>query len=384
LARELKLPPSTVEPLLTDLRRDARAELAAPEKSDLLAGYGERISAAVVAAYFNHRGLAAVAVDARDFVVTDDNFTSARYRESPTFEKARATLGPLLARGELPVVTGFVGRDARGRTTTLGRGGSDLTATLLGAALGAAVVEIWTDADGIMTADPRLLPEAEPLARLSYEEAVELSNFGARVVFNRSLVPAIRAGFPVHVRNTFAPTAPGTVISERGAATNFALTSKSGITVITVSNPEMVQAVGYLAQLFRIFQEFELSVDVVAVSEASVSMTVSALEAERERRLLAALRPLGRADVKRGRSIVTAVSEYLDNEQAVFPYLFRVLTERGIDVEMISYGNREINLTLVVEEAREKEAVRLLHAVFQERYQEVRPCRNPTDCSSTA
>jgi aspartate kinase len=384
LAAELSLPPSTVEPLAADLRRDVRADLAAPEKSDLLASYGERISAAVVAAYFVRRGLPAVAVDARDFVVTDDNFNNARYLEHPTVERSRAALGPLLARGELPVVTGFIGRDARGRTTTLGRGGSDLTATLLGAALGADVVEIWTDADGIMTADPRVIPEAEPLLRVSYEEAVELSNSGARVVFNKSLLPAMQAGLPVHVRNTFAPASPGTVIGERGAETNFALTSKSGVSVITVSNPEMIQAVGYLARLFHIFLEFNLSVDAVAVSEASVSMTVSDLSVETERRLRAELDLLGEAEVKRGRSIVTTISKYLDTEQAVFPHLFRVLTERGVDVEMISYGNREINLTIVVEEAREREALRLLHETFQERYKEVRSCRHPSDCSSTA
>jgi aspartate kinase len=368
LARELGLDADVVDAFADELRRDIQRPLPRDQKADLVASYGERVSAALVAGFFNSVGLRAAAVDARDVVVTDGNFANARCDAAATAERAKEVLLPRLAAGELPVVTGFIGADRRGRTTTLGRGGSDLTATLLGACLAADAVEIWTDADGVMSADPRVVPEAKLIARLSYDEAVELSNFGARVVFNKSLPPAIRAGLPVHVRNTFNPSSPGTVIAADKAAANFAVTTKSNVRVATVATPEMIGAVGFLARLFGIFESFDLSVDVVSVSEASVSVTFNNFDDEREAELLSALRGMGDADVKRNRSIVAVISKYLDDEQAIFPKIFAVLVEHGVDVEMISYGNREINLTLIVDGARERETLQFIHELFEENF----------------
>jgi aspartate kinase len=368
LARALGLGAGIVDPFAGELRRAVRKPLPRAPKADLVASYGERVSASLVAAFLNKVGLPAAAVDARGVVVTDGNFGSARPDEAATAERAQRLLEPLLAAGEIPVVTGFIGADRRGGTTTLGRGGSDLTATLLGACLGADEVEIWTDADGIMSADPRVIPEAKLVNRLSYDEAVELSNFGAKVVFNKSLPPAIRAGLPVRVRNTFNPSSPGTVIAAAKDAANFAVTTKSNVRVATVATPEMVGAVGFLARLFEIFESFDLSVDVVAVSEASVSVTFNNFDDAREPELMAALRRLGEAEVKRHRSIVAVISKYLDDEQAIFPKIFGALAERGVDIEMISYGNREINLTLIVDESREKETLSLIHELFEENF----------------
>lgn len=368
LARELGLGADGVDALADELRRDIQKALPRDQKADLVASYGERVSALLVAGFLKKVGLPAVAVDARVVVVTDGNFANARCDAAATAERVKEVLLPHLDAGELPVVTGFIGADRRGRATTLGRGGSDLTATLLGACLAADVVEIWTDADGVMSADPRVVPEAKLIARLSYDEAVELSNFGAKIVFNKSLPPAIRAGLPVHVRNTFNPSSPGTVIGADKAASNFAVTTKSDVRVATVATPEMIGAVGFLARLFGIFESFDLSVDVVSVSEASVSVTFNNFDDEREAELLSALRGLGDADVKRNRSIVAVISKYLDDEQAIFPKIFGALAERGVDVEMISYGNREINLTLIVDGARERETLQFIHELFEDNF----------------
>jgi aspartate kinase len=368
LARELGLGADGVDALADELRRDIQKALPRDQKADLVASYGERVSALLVAGFLKKVGLPAVAVDARVVVVTDGNFANARCDAAATAERAKEVLLPHLDAGELPVVTGFIGADRRGRATTLGRGGSDLTATLLGACLAADVVEIWTDADGVMSADPRVVPEAKLIARLSYDEAVELSNFGAKIVFNKSLPPAIRAGLPVHVRNTFNPSSPGTVIGADKAASNFAVTTKSDVRVATVATPEMIGAVGFLARLFGIFESFDLSVDVVSVSEASVSVTFNNFDDEREAELMSALRGLGDADVKRNRSIVAVRSKYLDDEQAIFPKIFGALAERGVDVEMISYGNREINLTLIVDGARERETLQFIHELFEDNF----------------
>jgi len=368
LARELELDAGVVADLLAGLRRDLSRELAPAEKAALVSSYGERLAAVLLAAYFTRRRMNAVAVDARDFVITDGTFPAARYDEAATCPKVKAAFADFFRTNTLPVVTGYIGRDGEGRTTTLGRGGSDLTATLLGHCLAADVVEIWSDADGIMSADPRLVARAKLLRRVSYDEAVELSNFGARIVFNRALGPAMQSQTPVRVRNTFNPSSPGTLITGDAAATNFSVTSKSDVTVITVANPEMVDAVGYLARLFKVFADFRLSVDVVAVSEASVSVTVSDLAPAPRAELVAALGALGAAAVKTRRGIVTTISRYLDNSQGIFPKIFQALTAKDIDVEMISYGNREINLTLIVEGGREEEAVKLIHELFVENY----------------
>ncbi|MGD8719114.1 MAG: aspartate kinase [Candidatus Zixiibacteriota bacterium] len=367
LARELGVE-AAVKGFAGRLTRDLRKALPPGQKADLVASYGERFSASLVAAYFKEIGLDSRVVDGGDVVATDDGFGAARYDYDETRDRARIVLLPVLGRGRIPVVPGFIGADAQGRTTTLGRGGSDLTATLLGACLDAAVVEIWSDADGVMSADPGVIPDARLVTRLSFDEAVELSNFGANILFNKSLPPAIRAGIPVHVRNTFNPSSPGTVIAAGDAGPNFAVTTKSGVRVFTVATPEMVGAVGFLARLFAVFESFRLSVDVVAVSEASVSVTVNSLDAEAETTLLEALRGLGDAEVRSGRSIVAVISRFLDDEQTIFPKIFAALAERGVDIEMMSYGNREINLTLIVDGSRERETLQLIHSLFEENF----------------
>ncbi len=368
LARELDLDSRGVDAFADELRADVRSAMPRDQKADLVASYGERVSAFLVTCFLQNVGLPAAAVDGRDVVVTDAGFGNARCDAAATAERAKEVLLPRLVAGEIPVVTGFIGADPGGRTTTLGRGGSDLTATLLGACLAADVVEMWTDADGVMSADPRIIPEARLVARLSYDEAVELSNFGAKIVFNKSLPPAIRAKLPVHVRNTFNPSSPGTLIAADEVAGNFAITTKSRVRVVTVNTPEMIGAVGFLARLFEVFESFNLSVDVVAVSEASVSVTFNNFEDEREAELMAALRRLGDAEVKPNRSIVAVISKYLDDEQAIFPKIFGALAEHGVDIEMISYGNREINLTLIVDEDRESDALRLIHELFEDSF----------------
>lgn len=364
--QELEAPAMLVQNILEDLRADLASAGDCDDRTARVVSHGERASAQLLADCLTRRGLPAVAVDAREIILTDSEFLNARYYLNATARRVRDRLEPLLTRGVLPVVTGYIAADARGRTTTLGRGGSDLTATLLGACLDAEVVEIWSDADGVMTADPRVVPGARLLRRLSYDEAVELSNFGAKILFNKSLAPAMQAGIRVHVRNTFNAGSPGTVIAADNEDPHFAVTSVGNVTVATVANPEMVGAVGYLAKLFNIFQELKMSVDVVAVSEASVSVTVRQLDGAGAAALTRALAPLGKTTVTRDRAMVAVISQYLARRPEVFGEIFTCLAANGIAAEVISYGNSRLNLTLVVDGRREREAVTLIHNLCQE------------------
>jgi len=351
-------------PIIADLFNALQTDLATDDEGsgrlDQIAGYGERISAELIAAYLRSRGLNAVPIDARGMLRTDSRFTDARWLREPTLPLVRETLFPLLNRNMIPVVTGFIAADAEGRTTTLGRGGSDLTASILADCLDADLIEIWSDADGIMSADPRLIPTARQMHRLSYAEAVELSNFGGKILYSRTLVPAMQRHIPIVVRNTFNRENPGTRINGTGEANNFVVTQKKHVTAITISNPEMIAAVGYLAELFRIFREIQLSVDVVTVSEASVSVTLSALPADQLDTLRAALATLGDVTIRTEAAIVAIVSPLLADRQ-LFSTLLHELETAGIRPKMISYGNSAINLMLVVPEAQSDTAVQVLH-----------------------
>lgn len=330
-----------------------------PRSRDALLSFGERLSTEIIAAAALARGIPTTLLDARRLIETDDRFGAATpdmdATERRTRELAQAVPGRLL------VTQGFIASTGNGVTTTLGRGGSDFTATVLGAVLNADEVQIWTDVDGIMTADPRIIPEARTIPLISYDEAAELAYFGAKVVHPYTILPAVERAIPVWVKNTLRPDVPGTQIqAETPGAGLRALAAISNVTVVTVESSRMLNAYGFLATLFAVFDRHRIAVDLVATSEVSVSVTVDA-EAPIDR-LSKDLGPLGRVTVERGKGIVCLVGRALFTDPR---YLARAIGSLDdIPIRMISLGSSDINLSLVVPGDQTDEAMRRLHGAL--------------------
>ncbi len=374
LAGELELPAGIMTPLAEEADHLA-TELeglgdAAPTGAfmDFVAGHGELWSSRLVAAALNAGGLPSSWVDVRPVMRTDFRFTAASPDPEGLPERTREAFLSHVEAGRVPVSQGFLGSAPDGRPTTLGRGGSDFTATLLGAALGVTRVEIWTDVDGIMTADPRVVPEARLLPVASHHEAAELAAFGAKVLHPATQAPLVNAGIPCVVLNSFAPEGTGTrVVSvtdpgQMGPSPVRAVSCKRGITIVNVRSPRMLGATGFLRQLFEVFERHQVSVDVLATSEVSVSVTVdeplplTALQTD--------LGALGEVTVFPGRAIVALVGMALRDTPGIAARIFHAVQD--INVEVISQGASAINVTFVVRDEEAFEAVRRLHREFIE------------------
>ena len=365
-ARAAELPRETIEPVLVAWRRTAQA-LGAPaapligaERDDVL-GFGERCAVELLAGGLRARGVEAVAVHAGDAgLVTDERFGAAH----PRPEADARLRESLTQRPPLPVVTGFLGRTADGRPTTLGRGGSDYSAALIGAALDAEEIQIWTDTSGMLSADPQVVPEARPVPHLSFAEASELAYFGAKVLHPKTLVPAMDRGIPVRVLNTGRPDDPGSLITataeagpERWRVKSIA--SKRGITAVTISSTRMLLAHGFLAKVFEVFARHHIVVDLVTTSEVSISLTVD--DTARLEPAIAALAGIGQVDVRHGLAVIAVVGEEAPTNIGLAGHVFTLLGGVGIRVEMISQGASRVNLSFVVRESEADAAVRVLH-----------------------
>jgi aspartate kinase len=356
-----------IERNFAELDRMARAvavlrSVPAASRDHFLA-HGERISAAVVARALLARGLPAVAVDSREIMITDDKFGRARPDEEEIGNRVRERLLPICARGEIPVAGGFIGATRQGETTTLGRGGSDWSAAILGAALGAGAVEIWTDVGGMMTADPRVVPQARVIDTISFDEASELAYFGARVLHPLTLAPAIEKGIPVRIRNSRSLDLPGTEVRSSappGSAGVRSIAYKKGISTVNVVTSRMLMAAGFLRTLFEVFARHETPVDMVTTSEVSVSVTVD--ETSRLEEIRKELEQMAQIEVASGRAIVCLVGQDLKFQPGIAARIFRAV-ER-INILMISQGASRRNVSFVLEEKDVEEAVRLLHAEF--------------------
>lgn len=330
---------------------------------DHFLAHGERISAAVVAAALKVRGLPALAVDSRQVIITDNHFGRARPDEAEIERRVREHLVPACARGEIPVAGGFFGATLQGETTTLGRGGSDWSAALLGAALDASVVEIWTDVGGMMTADPHVVPEARIIETISFDEASELAYFGARVLHPLTLAPAIEKGIPVRIRNSREPGMPGTevrAIAPSGPSGARSIAYKKGIATVDIVTSRMLMASGFLRTLFEVFARHETPVDMVTTSEVSVSVTVD--ELSRLDDIRKDLEELARVEVVPGRALICLVGQDLKFKPGIAARIFRAVEQ--INILMISQGASRRNVSFVVEEKDVEEAVRLLHREF--------------------
>ena len=364
-ASALGVPAESIEPRLALLAAEFAGLPAgtAPsrEQRDRLLAHGERLAARIFAAALSARGTPARDVFAGDAgLVTDERFGQA----SPLPEAAGLLAAGLAQRDQVPVVTGFLGRTRDQRVTTLGRGGSDYSAALIGAALGAEVIEIWTDTSGMLSADPRVVPEARPVPRLSFAEACELAYFGARVLHPKTLLPAMERGIPVRILNTARPDDPGSLITATAGVQPEgwrvrSIASKPGITAVTIASTRMLLAHGFLARVFEVFGRHHVVVDLVTTSEVSISVTVD--DTSRLAPALAELEAIGRVDVRPGLAVVAVVGEGAPTQVGLAGHVFTLLGGIGVPVEMISQGASRVNLSFVVAEREAARVVRLLH-----------------------
>jgi aspartokinase/homoserine dehydrogenase 1 len=342
---------------------------------DAIASLGERMSVRLVAAALRARGIPAEAIEATELIVTNDSFGNALPLHEPTRERTQARLSPLLRRGIVPVVTGFIGATARGATTTLGRGGSDYSGAIIGAALDADEVAIYTDVDGVMTTDPRLAPDARVIERLSYTEMGELAYFGAKVLHPRTVRPVVERGIPLRIRNTFNPEHPGTLVVARvepGSRPIKAVTAIRDMRLITVEGRGMIGVPGVAARTFGAVAGVGANVLMIsqASSEQSICFVVAASAAAQ---VIAALEDglaheLVRRDVERIWAtdevvIVTAVGAGMRETPGVAAQVFGALAERGINVIAIAQGSSECAISAVVAAADADAAVRALHSL---------------------
>ena len=343
-----------------------------PRSQDAITAFGELCSAPLVAAAFRRHGLPAIEIDARTIIVTDDAFGRAGPRPDAISRAARERVLPLVLDGHIPVLGGFIGATPQGVGTTLGRGGSDFTAALLGAALDAEAIEIWTDVDGMLTADPRIVADARLIEEIRFDEASELATFGAKVLHPSTIAPAVQRGIPVSIFNSRRPDGTGTRITSAAPVRDVtAIAGKRDVTVVRVRSARMLLAHGVLRRIFEVFERHRVSIDVVATSEVSVSVTVD--DPTRLETLLVDLAPFGDVAIERRRAIVALVGSGLGGGSRT---MARALDALGdIRVHMLSLSATEINLTILVDDEMLPAAMRALHAAFFGEGREPRPER---------
>lgn len=338
---------------------------------DKVVAIGEKLSSVLFAYSMMMRALPGEHVDSEDVVITDARFGEATPLMDLTRAAAQRVLLPLIERNLVPVMGGFIGRTEDGATTTLGRGGSDYSAAIVGAAISADEIQIWTDVDGMMTCDPRLIPDAQVIDRISYVEAAELAWFGAKVLHPKTIAPAVEQRIPVRVLNTHNVSSPGTLVTGEGDLQDRgprAVAVKKGVTVVHMTSNRMLGAHGFLARLFTIFEQLEVSVDLVTTSEVSVSVTID--DRENLERLVAALAPIASVEVREKQSIVAIVGRNLMGDSAVGSRIFDAL--KGVPMSMFSLGTSGLNLSIVMSDADAERGVRNIHRALFERPAEVR------------
>jgi len=339
--------------------------VTSPPLQDEIVAYGEHLSSQLITAVLCERGVSAMHVDARRCIKTDDNYGNAT-PQPETAAAVRSEVKSLIDARKVPVLGGFIGSTLGGittrATTTLGRGGSDFTAAIVGAALDAKEIQIWTDVTGVLTADPRVVSEAQTIPVLSYQEAAELAYFGAKVLHPKTIQPAIDKSIPVRVCNSRAPRDAGTLIvaeSESTAQTIKAIAHKNGITTVQVTSARMLGAYGFLRALFEVFDRHKTAVDVVTTSEVSVSLSID--DARNMSDLKPDLEQLGTVEVEENRTIISVVGEGLRNTPGIAARVFSVISD--INVSMISVGASSVNLTFMVDEEHATEAITRLHKI---------------------
>ncbi len=346
-----------------------------PRARDRLVSFGERMSSMVVAAALEERGVPSQSVPADQLIVTDSKFGSAAPKFDQTRIKARNTLQPLFDSGVTPIVTGFFGADETGLTTTLGRGGSDFSASILGNVLEAEAVWIWTDVDGVLTADPRIVPDARTLDVISYDEATELAYFGAKVIHPKTMHPAAEAGIPLWIKNTFRPDQPGTRIDTESAPLPVAkaIASISGMAAVTVQGRGQIGVSDVTARIFA--SVGTTGANVYMISQASSQHSVTFIVQDTEAAVvLAALEREFAGDLQSERvlsvslndnlAIVAVVGAGMRGTPGVAGRVFSTMGENAINIVTIAQGSSELNISFVIPQADVTRAVNALHTAF--------------------
>ncbi len=349
---------------LDDLLRGISAvgELT-PRTTDLVVSFGERLSSQIVAAAFVINGLDGAHLDARLCIATDDQYGKAIPQEQLTEERLTQHALPLIERALTPVMGGFIASTASGITTTLGRGGSDFSAALVGGALHAGAIEIWTDVNGIMTTDPRICPDALRVKTVSFEEAAELAYFGAKVLHPATILPAVQKNIPVFVLNSRNAANEGTRITAVAPPCRSpfkCIAVKKRLTIVDIVASRMLMSHGYLKAVFDVFDRHRVAIDMVSTSEVSISVTVDTSE-----RLPAIAEDLSKiADVKyeSNKALICLVGEDIRGHSGIAGKVFTAIEH--INVRMISQGASEINMSFMIEEDDAAEAIRSLHSTF--------------------
>jgi aspartate kinase len=350
--------------LLDDLLRGIAAvgELT-PRTSDNVVSFGERFSSRMVAGAFAQHGLDGVRVDSRECIVTDHHYGKAVPQEAAIEAKLTEHVLPLVEAGYTPVMGGFIGATADGITTTLGRGGSDFTAALVGGGLHAEAIEIWTDVNGIMTTDPRICPDALRVKTISFEEAAELAYFGAKVLHPATILPAVQKSIPVWVLNSRNAENEGTKITAMAppCASPFkSIAAKKRLTIIDIVASRMLMTHGYLKSVFDVFDRYHCAIDMVSTSEVSISLSVDSNEKLPE--ICAELAKIADVKMEGHKALICLVGEDIRGRSGMSGRVFSAI--KHINVRMISQGASEINMSFMIEESDVEEAVRSLHAEF--------------------
>lgn len=347
-----------------------------PRAFDAICGAGERFTARVVAATLNENGVPAEAVEATELIVTEDQFGGAEPLAEPTAAKTQARLMPLLEKGVVPVVTGYIGATEEGVLTTLGRGGSDYSATILGGALKAAEVIIWTDVDGVMSADPRLVTDARLLQNISYSEAAEMAHFGAKVLHPKTLRPVAELGVPVWIKNSFAPERPGTQITPAGHPTASgvkAIAAIQDVSLVTVGGRGMVGLVGMAAKTFAAVADARANVLLISQSSSENDICFILTKAEADKAVKALRRAftdslrhheVEHIVVREDVAIVAVIGERMHGSPGLAGRLFQSIGAAGINVIAIAQGSSEFNISFVIESAAVGAAINALHTEF--------------------
>jgi len=373
VVKSLKLPiQKDVSSLLDELTRllsgIALIGELTPRTKDYLVSFGERLSVRITAAFFQSIGISARAYDAFDVgFISDSGFGHAELLKE-SWELIPQKILPIINDGVLPIVTGFIAKNEKGNITTLGRGGSDLSATMIAASCKADEVQVWKDVDGILTADPRIVKNPRLVQSVTYEEAAELAYFGAQVLHPRAMLPCMKTGTPVLVKNSYNIEAPGTKIEHAsGTAKNRppvrAITSKNKVTLVDIVSTRMLGQYGFLNEVFSIFARNNISVDMVATSEVSVSLTVDAAhdlgEAKKE------LSKIANVEIKTEKAIVSIIGN-VKRSSEILARAFRICQLIAVPVQMISQGASKVNISFIVNDTEAAEVVKSLHLDFFE------------------
>ena len=360
--------PDDVRPLLADLGAllaglSLIRELS-PKMKDFLVSFGERLSVRIAAAHFQKTGLNACCMDAWDAGIISDSNAGFAEIEPESYTTVPEKILPLVKNGIVPVITGYIAKDRNGVITTLGRGGSDLSATFIAAACRAEEVQVWKDVDGVLTADPRIVPDAMTLAEIDYEEAAELAYFGAQVLHPRAMQPCIKNGIAVQVKNSYAPKMPGTRIVSKVKTKRSpvrSITMRKNVTLVDITSSRMLGQSGFLAELFASFAKYGISVDMIATSEVSVSITLdSTYNLEK---LKKELDRIAAVKIKSGKAIVSIICNVKQSAE-ILQQVAGVCVRIGVGIQMVSQGASKVNISFIVDDTEAENVVINLHGEF--------------------